>query len=45
MIRVAIEEYANTGFAVMEQRSREKPGYIENLEYVIADILSDKGWM
>ena len=45
MIRVAIEEYANTGFAVMEQRSREKPGYIENLEYVIDDILSDKGWM
>lgn len=45
MIRVAIEEYANTGFAVMEQRSREKPGYIEKLEYVIDDILSDKGWM
>lgn len=44
-IRVCIEEFANTGFAIMAQRSREQPGYIENLEYVIADILSDKGWM
>ena len=44
-IRTAIEEYANTGFAVIDQRSREQPGYIENIEYVIADILSDRGWM
>ena len=44
-IRVCIEEFANTGFAVINQRSKEQPGYIENLEYVIADILSDKGWM
>ena len=44
-IRICIEEFANTGFAVINQRSIEQPGYIENLEYVIADILSDKGWM
>lgn len=44
-IRICIEEFANTGFAVINQRSKEQPGYIENLEYVIADILSEKGWM
>ena len=43
-IRTAIEEYANTGFAIMAQRSREKPGYIESLEDVVSDILSEKGW-
>ena len=43
-IRIAIEEYANTGFAIMAQRSREKPGYIESLEDVVSDILSEKGW-
>lgn len=43
-IRTAIEEYANTGFAIMVQRSRERPGYIESLEDVVSDILSEKGW-
>lgn len=43
-IRIAIEEYANTGFAIMVQRSRERPGYIESLEDVVSDILSEKGW-
>ena len=43
-IRTAIEEYANTGFAIMAQRSRERPGYIESLEDVVSDILSEKGW-
>ena len=43
-LKVAIEEYANTGFNILELRSKDKPGYIENLEYVIEDILSDKGW-
>lgn len=43
-IRIAIEEYANTGFAIIDQRNRERPGYIENIEYVIDDILSDKSW-
>ncbi len=43
-IRLAIEEYANTGFAIIDQRNREKPGYIENIETVVEDILSDKKW-
>ena len=43
-IRLAIEEYANTGFSILDRRSREKPGYIENIEYVVEDILSDKSW-
>ena len=43
-IRLAIEEYANTGFAIIDQRNRERPGYIENIEDVIQDILSDKSW-
>lgn len=43
-IRTAIEEYANTGFSIIDQRGKEKPGYIENIEYVVEDILSDKSW-
>lgn len=43
-IKVAIEEYANTGFSILDRRGREKPGYIENLDYVVKDILSDKTW-
>lgn len=43
-IKVAIEEYANTGFSILDRRGREKPGYIEKLEYVVEDILSDKTW-
>lgn len=43
-IKNAIEEYANTGFSILDRRGREMPGYIENLEYVVADILSDKTW-
>lgn len=43
-IKSAIEEYANTGFSILDRRGREKPGYIENLEYVVEDILSDKTW-
>ncbi len=33
-IKAAIEEYANTGFSVLDRRGMEKPGYIENLESV-----------
>lgn len=44
-VHICIEEFANTGFAVINQRSIEQPGYIENLEYVVKDILSDRGWM
>lgn len=43
-IKTAIEEYANTGFSILDRRGREKPGYIENLEYVVEDIRSDKTW-
>jgi hypothetical protein len=43
-IKLAIEEYANTGFSILDRRSKEKLGYIENIEYVIEDILSDKTW-
>lgn len=43
-IRSAIEEYANTGFAIIDQRNRERPGYIENIENIVEDILSDKKW-
>lgn len=43
-IKTAIEEYANTGFSILDRRGKEKPGYIENIEYVVEDILSDKTW-
>lgn len=43
-IRIAIEEYANTGFSIIDRRNREKPGYIESIEDVVADILSDRTW-
>lgn len=43
-IKVAIEEYANTGFSILDRRGRERPGYIENIKYVVEDILSDKTW-
>ena len=43
-IRVAIEEYANIGFSILDRRSKEKPGYIEDMELVVQDILSDKAW-
>ncbi len=44
-IKAATEEFANTGFAILDTRGREKPGYIENLDYVVEDILSDKTWI
>ena len=43
-ILVAIEEYANTGFKILDRRNREKPGYIEDIGLVVDDILSDKTW-
>ena len=43
-IRQEIEEYANTGFSIIDRRTREKPGYIEDIELVVEDILSNKGW-
>lgn len=44
VIKTAIEEYANTGFSIIDRRGKEKPGYIENIEYVVDDIRSDKTW-
>lgn len=38
-IRVAIEEYANTGFAIMKFRDNEVSGYIENMDEIVSDIL------
>lgn len=43
-IKLAIEEFANTGFAIMHMRAQEKPGYIENVEDVVEDILSERIW-
>lgn len=43
-VKVAIEEFANTGFSLIDNRGKDKPGYIENIEYVVEDILSDKIW-
>ena len=43
-IRIAIEEYANIGFSIIDRRGKEKPGYIENIEYIVEDIQSDKTW-
>ena len=44
-IKLAIEEFANTGFSIIDNRNRSKAGYIENLEDVIEDILSDRGFI
>lgn len=43
-IKIAIEEYANTGFSIISQRGQERPGYIESIEDVVVDILSEKSW-
>ncbi|MBD5447345.1 MAG: hypothetical protein HDR32_06310 [Treponema sp.] len=40
-IRTAMEEYANTGFAIMSYRNNEVPGYIENMEEIVMDILAE----
>ena len=38
-IKVAMEEFANTGFAIMMFKTSTIPGYIENMEEIVADIL------
>lgn len=43
-IMIAIEEFANTGFSILDRRGKERPGYIENIEDVVQDIMSDKAW-
>ncbi len=38
-IKIAMEEFANTGFAIMMYKTSIIPGYIENMEEIVADIL------
>lgn len=38
-LRVAVEEYANKGFEILTQKSILDPGYIENVQSVVNDIL------
>ena len=40
-IRTAIEEYANAGFHILQHKKLNDPGYIEDFEAVIKDIMSD----
>ena len=40
-IRTAIEEYANAGFHILQHKTLDDPGYIEDFEAVVRDILSD----
>lgn len=40
-LRTAIEEYANAGFNIMQHKDLEDPGYIDNFESVVTDILAD----
>ena len=38
-IKLAMEEYTNTGFAKMMYKTSTIPGYIESMEEIVADIL------
>lgn len=38
-LRNAVEEYANKGFEILTQKSLLDPGYIENVQSVVNDIL------
>ena len=38
-VKVAMEEFANTGFAIMMYKTSTIPGYIESMEEIVADIL------
>ena len=38
-IKLAMEEFANTGFAIMMYKTSTIPGYIESMEEIVADIL------
>lgn len=40
-LRTAIEEYANAGFTIMQHKDLDDPGYIDNFESVVQDILED----
>lgn len=41
MLRTAIEEYANEGFNILQHKELDEPGYIENFDLVVQDILED----
>lgn len=38
-LRTAVEEYANQGFEILKQKSFLNPGYIEDVQSIVADIL------
>lgn len=40
-LRTAIEEYANEGFTILQHKELDDPGYIEDFEAVVTDILED----
>lgn len=40
-LRTTIEEYANYGFSLMQHKDLDEPGYIDNFELVVRDILED----
>ena len=40
-LRTAIEEYANEGFIILQHKNFDDPGYIDNFESVVQDILGD----
>ena len=39
-LRTAVEEYANRGFEIMKQKSFLNPGYIEDVQSIVEDILN-----
>lgn len=38
-LRIAVEEYANEGFEILMQKSLLNPGYIEDVQSIVNDIL------
>ena len=39
-LRVLLEEYANSGFQILEQKIKENPSYFED-DYCFVNLLSD----
>lgn len=40
-VKLAMEEYANAGFAIISYQTENIPGYIENMDEIVRHILSD----
>ena len=40
-LKKTIEEYANEGFNILQHKTLDDPGYIDDFEAVVRDILSD----